>query len=283
MQVDYEASPQEEEKKDLEVGGYEDDSDDELEKKEIEESKAEYEITLTDDGKQLTELADATLLVLSGSHAQTMAKIMYSGDWTEVGDGIKRSLDKDKPDKKPKTLLKLYALPAQSVYFALPDSDKMGGSAINPTVAQVFGTLKNISRVVVLHSLFKNKYPNPDELVGLPDGKLAMKTYKTSFVPEGDAAWLLSDIGTPAFFMAPTGGFGAACLVECEMTGRPGFQVSLITDGHYVSTESMSAYAPVMVRLGLASGAADFDAIAQKPGFKDILREANQTGTSMFC
>ena len=45
MQVDYEASK---EKKDLEVGGYEDDSDDEIEKREIEEKRAEYDVKLNE-------------------------------------------------------------------------------------------------------------------------------------------------------------------------------------------------------------------------------------------
>jgi len=56
-------------KKDLEIGGYEDDSDDELEKKEVDEGKAEYDLKLTDDGQKLTELPDATLIVLSGLHS----------------------------------------------------------------------------------------------------------------------------------------------------------------------------------------------------------------------
>ena len=63
MQVDYDASK---EKKDLEVGGYEDDSDDEIEKREIEESRAEYDIKLNDKGKGLSEVV---LIVLSGKHA----------------------------------------------------------------------------------------------------------------------------------------------------------------------------------------------------------------------
>ena len=75
--------------------------------------------------------------------------------------------------------------------------------------------------------------------------------------------------------MAASGGFGAACLVECEMTGRAAYQITTITDGHYVSTESIQAYEPVMSHLGLTSAACDFNAVSSRPKFRDILREAN--------
>ena len=224
MQVDYDASK---EKKDLEVGGYEDDSDDEIEKKEIAEAKSEYFIKLTEQGANLTELENATLIVLSGLHAQTMGKIMYGADWVEVGEGIKQKVkkddDKDSGKDKDKTILKLYVIPQTSFYLALPDVEKMSGGAVNPTVGKLFQTLTTIKKVVVLKDLYKTKYPNPDELYGLPDGVIPMKTHRTSFLSDGEIEWLTQKVGTPAHFMAVAGGFGAACLVECEMTGRPGY------------------------------------------------------------
>jgi len=159
----------------------------------------------------------------------------------------------------------------------------MSGSSVNPSVSKVFSTFKTIKQVVILNNVYKTKYPNPDELYDIPEGMAPMKTHRTSFVSDGEIEWLSSKIGTPAHFMAMTGGFGAGCLIECEMTGRAGYQITLITDGHYVSTESMQAFEPVMSHLGLTSDAVDFSKIAAKPTFRDTLREANQRGNSIFC
>lgn len=73
----------------------------------------------------------------------------------------------------------------------------------------------------------------------MPEGQLALKTHRTSWVSAEDAAWLLAEVGTPAHFMAVTGGFSAACLVHCEMYGKSAFQATVLTDGHYVTIESM--------------------------------------------
>ena len=171
-----------------------------------------------------------------------MAKIMYGSSWVEIGEGIKRNVGKDAKEEskdKEKTIMTLYSIPSTPFVMVMPDEDKMGSSAVNPSRSKLFEALPSIKQVVVLNSLYKTKYPDPDALVGLPDGMAPMKTYKTSFVTPDENNWLVKAIGAPAHFMAMTSGFGAACLVECEMTGRPGYQVNYISDGHYVSTESM--------------------------------------------
>ena len=66
-----------------------------------------------------------------------------------------------------------------------------------------------------------------------------MKTFKSSFVSVEDSEWLASSVGGSSHFMAPAGGFGAGCLVQSEMSGLPAYQVTVITDGHYVTIESM--------------------------------------------
>lgn len=93
--------------------------------------------------------------------------------------------------------------------------------------------------MVVLTNLYKTKYPSQEELYQIPDGQLPCKTHKTSWVSEEEVQWMLSSVGTPAHFMAVSGGFGAGCLVHCEMYGLCGYQVTVITDGHYVTVESM--------------------------------------------
>ena len=51
--------------------------------------------------------------------------------------------------------------------------------------------------------------------------------------------------------MAVATGFGAAFMVHCEMYGLTGYKVTVITDSHYVTTESMQAFKPVLSKLGL--------------------------------
>jgi len=106
-----------------------------------------------------------------------------------------------------------------------------------------------------------------------------MKTHKSSFVSAEDAQWLEASVGTPAHFMAVAGGFGAACIVHCEMNGKSAYQVTVITDGHYVTVEAMQAYKPVLARLGLPC---DTEGILQKPNFRAIVKEANQRSNAIF-
>ena len=91
--------------------------------------------------------------------------------------------------------------------------------------------------------------------------------------------WLASAVGKPSFFMAAATGFGAGCLTHCEMYGLPCFYVTLITDSHSVTTESMQAYSPILTHLGLP---ADTDEIFMKPSFRPILKEANTRGNAIF-
>ena len=88
----------------------------------------------------------------------------------------------------------------------------------------------------------------PDELADVADGQLPRKTYMTSHISTEDAQWLASSVGSPAHFMVPTGGFAAGCLVQSEMRGLSAYQVTVITDGHYVTVESMQAFKPILER-----------------------------------
>ena len=119
--------------------------------------------------------------------------------------------------------------------------------------------------MVVLSDTYRTKYANPEELSNVPDGVLPMKTHKSSWVSPEDTQWLASAIGTPSFFMAAATGFGAGCLTHCEMYGLPCFIVTLITDSHSVTTESMQAYKPILAHLGLPG---DVDEIFMMPTFR---------------
>ena len=113
----------------------------------------------------------------------------------------------------------------------------------------------------------------------MPEGQLPIKTHKTSWVSADDATWMQAAVGTPAHFMAVSGGFGAACLVFCEMYGKSGFQATVITDGHYVTIEAMQAYKAILARLGLPN---DVETILNKPNFRTIVKDANQRSNAIF-
>ena len=70
---------------------------------------------------------------------------MFGADWQEVGEAtaIKTSTandDEPASAKEPKVLMTVYAFNgATPTYFALPDVEKMGGSAVNLVVDKLFG------------------------------------------------------------------------------------------------------------------------------------------------
>ena len=68
----------------LDVGGYENDSDDEREIKEQEKSQKTVNFALSEAGKASVAQVGAspsTLVVLACLHSQSLAKIIYSADW----------------------------------------------------------------------------------------------------------------------------------------------------------------------------------------------------------
>ena len=126
---------------DLDVGGYEDDSEDEREIKDQEENSKDILFKLNEAGAAAA--AATSMLVCSSESAKCLAKIMYGAAWAEVGAATStRTSTKGEVapgDKGPKTILKLYALSgASTVLFALPE-DKLSTDMINPVVGQIFG------------------------------------------------------------------------------------------------------------------------------------------------
>lgn len=125
---------------------------------------------------------------------------------------------------------------------------------------------------MVLKALYRTKYPDQDALSTGSDGSLPRKTHMTSHLSPEEVQWLAQSVGGPAHFMAATGGFGAGCLMHCEMYGLGAYQVTAMTDSHSVTVESMQAYGPVLAKLGLPS---NVDAIYERPTFRQTLKEVN--------
>ena len=132
--------------------------------------------------------------------------------------------------------------------------------------------------MIVLNSLYRTKYSNPDELDS-SSGTLALKTHSTSWVAAEEKAWLASAVGSPAHFMTTATGFGGACLVHCEMYGLPAYQVTVITESHYVTLESMQSFKPLLEKTGLPSAV---ETLHQRPNFRQIVQEANQRSNAIF-
>ena len=181
---------------------------------------------------------------------------MFGQSWVEVAEGKATQVK----ENKTKTQFNIYLLPdnasGNSIYVLLPDLKKLKGDAISPLVSALFEQLKGTQLIVVLKSLYKTAYPAAADLV-LPDGQLPFVTHRTSHVSAQVADYLQQKVGGPAHFIAPSGGFGAGCLVHAEMNGVAGYIATLITDSHYVSTESMIAFEPILGQIGVLSEACD--------------------------
>ena len=145
MQVDEEFKG--ERAQDLEIGGYDNDSEDEREIKEEEEKRKSVNLALSAEGAQkVGALASQALpMVVCGClHSQSLAKVMFTLEELGTVTAVKTSdSDKDKSaaDKEPKTIVTLYVCSQGSVptYFVLPDLDTMGGAQVTPAVTQIFG------------------------------------------------------------------------------------------------------------------------------------------------
>ena len=115
-----------------------------------------------------------------------------------------------------------------------------------------------MTQITVLKSLYKTAYPAASEL-----GDLPIITHQTSFCADDLKTYIKTKVGSPAHFIAPAGGIGAAAMVHAEMNGLPGYIATLITDSHYVSSESMAAFAPVVSQIGIQAVGSDVTKIAQ--------------------
>jgi hypothetical protein len=105
-------------------------------------------------------------------------------------------------------------------------------------------------RIVILDSIYKTNYSTTDTGSLLSaEGQLVIKYYKTSFV-EKDAL-LAQFIGKyqPAGVLNIMSGFGAGILVESEIRGISAAVFKLVTDSHYVSTETLQGFQPIVSSL----------------------------------
>jgi hypothetical protein len=260
------------------------DSEDERDKKDMEEQQQESAaFAFTEEGtKALAELEGAatTLILCTGITSQTFARINFSDAWKSIAVGQVKDAKKDKYDKKCECFL--LADRKSAFLFLLPDREGVKAIATNQMTKSLLAQVKQVSQVVVLREIYKTAYTGPEDPSPLQEGRLRLVTHQTSHLTPAQAEWLLAKIGNPAHFTVAAGGMGAALLTHCEMFGLPAFAVTAITDSHYVSGESMQCYSDVFAQFGLDSGDFNSKQISKKPKFKEILKEANQRGHSIF-
>ena len=181
-----------------------------------------------------------------------MAKINYGSSWTKVAIGesnpLKEKDEKEKAKEKDKKKDKedsscdifLLADPQSksAFYFLLPDRDGIKGLAVNQLSNCLLAKVTSVTSIIVLRELYRTAYTGPDELQSFSDGRLNLKTHKTSHLNDADREWF-SKIGHPAHFTIMAGGIGARLINHAEMYGIPAFAITAITESHYVSAESM--------------------------------------------
>ena len=115
-----------------EIGGYENDSDDEREIREQDEDQKLVVLSLNAAGTAKVASVGttaSTLIVCGCLHSQSLAKILYGADWEEIGEATSTKTstkDNSAADLQPKTIMKLFWFNGPNpIYFALPDVEKM--------------------------------------------------------------------------------------------------------------------------------------------------------------
>ena len=124
---------------DLDIGGYDNDSDDEREIRELEKGQKEIAFTLNAAGTaQVAQAGNnaSTLIICDCLHSQSLVKIMYGNDWQEIGEATSTKTSTDDSasaaDREPSSIMKLYAFNAAGpIYFALPEIEKMKDHSAN--------------------------------------------------------------------------------------------------------------------------------------------------------
>ena len=86
---------------------------------------------------------------------------------------------------------------------------------------------------------------------------------------------------SPAGVLSILGGFSAALLVHAELYGLSAVAVHSVVDSHYVSSETLESFGPVVTEV-LQIADSKIEQISRLPSFKSVLREANNRNHNIF-
>ncbi len=104
-------------------------------------------------------------------------------------------------------------------------------------------------RIVVLDDVYKTNYSTTDTGYISSLDHQPLRYYKTSFADKDVKLGTFLQKYKPAGVLNLIGGFNAAVLIHAELNGIPAAVVTAIVDSHYVSTETLQAFAPVVHEL----------------------------------
>ena len=108
-----------------------------------------------------------------------------------------------------------------------------------------------------------------------------LKYYKSSHTASDVILSSFLSKHQPAGVLNFLGGFTASLLIYAEINGLSAACVNAIIDAHYISAETLQAFAPVVNDV-LQLADAKIDQISRYPAFKTVLREANTRSNNIY-
>ena len=85
----------------------------------------------------------------------------------------------------------------------------------------------------------------------------------------------------PAGTLNIVSGFPASVLMHAEYNGLPCLMISVISDSHYVTEDTLKAFEAVTREL-LGFDKLNFDKLSSLPGFKTALKDVNTRDNTIF-
>lgn len=201
-----------------------------------------------------------------------MSKVVFHERLTEVGKAEVKYHD------KTSEVLKVYHQ-AEHQLLVLHPQETLKSAFSNQLVDQLFSMLKSegakFERIVLIDSLYKTHYSTTDTgyLEQLGDS-YPLKFYKTSWAKNDAVLTNFTSKLQPAGVLNLIGGFPAAVMIYAELNGIPAAKFVSIVDSHYVTSETLQAFAPLVHEV-LGVEAANLNEVHRMPGFKEALKEAN--------
>ena len=154
----------------------------------------------------------------------------------------------------------------------------------NTVIEQLFSKLPNKpERVLLLDSVYKTNYSTTDtgHHTSVDGEAYPLKYYKSTHTAGDAVLSAFLNKHQPAGVLNFLGGFTAALLIFAEINGVSAACINSIIDAHYISAETLQAFAPIVNDV-LQIPDANLDQISRYPAFKAVLKEANTRGNNIF-
>lgn len=129
--------------------------------------------------------------------------------------------------------------------------------------------------------MYKTNYSTTDTgSLSLREGdQYPLKYYKSSHTDATLSAFLRKH--QPAGVLNLLGGLSAALLIHAEVNGLSAACINAIVDSHYVTAETLQAFAPVLHEV-LEIRDSKIDQVSRLPSFKAVLKDVNNRNNNIF-